>query len=245
MTTLNPSSSVSSHNASIEQLSSSTAASASSTSSSSSSITNSSNASAAASSTVNKFGMPRAHPAAKNVNNPVVFFDVTIGGHNAGRVIMELFADVCPKTAENFRQFCTGEYRKQDVPIGYKGAPLHRVIKDFMIQGGDFVKVRKTLILSVVHIATFFLSFFFFLLTHYSFVSNICRGMEQECAAFMEASGSPTKILLLSTRRLDFYLWQIRDRMLMGASFLLPVQSANGLTTSTSSLVRLLMVSDC
>lgn len=56
-------------------------------------------------------------------------------------MIMELYADVCPKTSENFRQFCTGEYRKDGVPIGYKGASFHRVIKDFMIQGGDFVRV--------------------------------------------------------------------------------------------------------
>jgi len=85
--------------------------------------------------------MPKpAHPDAKDPKNPVVFFDITIGGHNAGRVIMELYADVCPKTAENFRQFCTGEFRKQDIPLGFKGAPFHRVIKDFMIQGGDFLK---------------------------------------------------------------------------------------------------------
>jgi len=84
--------------------------------------------------------MPRAHPAASNPHNPVVFFDVTIGGHNAGRIVMELFADVTPKTAENFRQFCTGEYRKADVPLGYRGSPFHRVIKDFMLQGGDFLK---------------------------------------------------------------------------------------------------------
>lgn len=53
---------------------------------------------------------------------------------------LQLFADVVPKTAENFRQFCTGEYRKTDVPLGYKGSPMHRVIKDFMLQGGDFLK---------------------------------------------------------------------------------------------------------
>lgn len=56
-------------------------------------------------------------------------------------MILELFADVVPKTSENFRQFCTGENKKDGVPLGYKGANFHRVIKDFMIQGGDFVNV--------------------------------------------------------------------------------------------------------
>ena len=41
--------------------------------------------------------------------NPRVYFDITIGGQAAGRVVMELFADVTPKTAENFRALCTGE----------------------------------------------------------------------------------------------------------------------------------------
>ena len=69
----------------------------------------------------------------------MVFFDITIGGFPAGRIKMELFADVVPRTAENFRQFCTGEFRLSGRPIGFKGAPFHRVIKDFMIQGGDFM----------------------------------------------------------------------------------------------------------
>ncbi|XP_071805197.1 peptidyl-prolyl cis-trans isomerase H-like [Asterias amurensis] len=73
--------------------------------------------------------------------NPIVFFDVSVGGQDIGRMKMELFAHVVPKTAENFRQFCTGEYRdEKSTPIGYKGALFHRVIKDFMIQGGDFIK---------------------------------------------------------------------------------------------------------
>ena len=73
-------------------------------------------------------------------DNPVVFFDCTIGGHSAGRIVMELFAHVVPKTAENFRMFCTGELRRNNVPIGYKSATFHRIIKDFMVQGGDFLK---------------------------------------------------------------------------------------------------------
>jgi len=59
-----------------------------------------------------------------------------------GRIKFELFADSVPRTAENFRQFCTGEYKRDGVPIGFKGCTFHRVIKDFMIQGGDFVNVK-------------------------------------------------------------------------------------------------------
>ncbi|XP_077584211.1 peptidyl-prolyl cis-trans isomerase H [Stigmatopora nigra] len=86
---------------------------------------------------------------ATNPNNPIVFFDVTIGGQDVGRMKVELFADIVPKTAENFRQFCTGEFRRDGVPIGFKGCAFHRVIKDFMIQGGDFVNGDGTGICSI------------------------------------------------------------------------------------------------
>jgi peptidyl-prolyl isomerase H (cyclophilin H) len=69
-----------------------------------------------------------------------VFLDVAVGGVPVGRVKLELFKAQCPRTVENFRQFCTGEHRRSAQPVGYKGSRLHRVIKDFMIQGGDFVK---------------------------------------------------------------------------------------------------------
>uniref|UniRef100_A0A914E5G6 Peptidyl-prolyl cis-trans isomerase n=1 Tax=Acrobeloides nanus TaxID=290746 RepID=A0A914E5G6_9BILA len=75
----------------------------------------------------------------RHPDNPVVFFEMAAGGAPIGTIKMEIFADVVPKTAENFRQLCTGEYRKDGVPVGYKNSQFHRVIKDFMIQGGDFV----------------------------------------------------------------------------------------------------------
>jgi peptidyl-prolyl isomerase H (cyclophilin H) len=81
------------------------------------------------------------HKRAPVATNPIVFFDVSIGGAAVGRVTFELFADVAPRAAENFRQMCTGEFRSREgEPRGYKGATFHRVIPDFMIQGGDIVK---------------------------------------------------------------------------------------------------------
>ncbi|KAF9906846.1 Peptidyl-prolyl cis-trans isomerase D [Lobosporangium transversale] len=73
--------------------------------------------------------------------NPRTYFDITIGQEAVGRIVFELFADVVPKTAENFRALCTGEKgmgATTGKALTYKGAPFHRVIRDFMIQGGDF-----------------------------------------------------------------------------------------------------------
>ncbi|KAF7299900.1 Peptidyl-prolyl cis-trans isomerase [Mycena chlorophos] len=88
---------------------------------------------------------------------PVVFMDINIGETPAGRLKMELFSDIVPKTAENFRQLCTGEFRVNSRPQGYKNATFHRMyailsfflypgvltmlrVPKFMCQGGDFLK---------------------------------------------------------------------------------------------------------
>eukprot|EP00441_Pelagodinium_beii_P046593 CAMPEP_0197622950 /NCGR_PEP_ID=MMETSP1338-20131121/3054_1 /TAXON_ID=43686 ORGANISM="Pelagodinium beii, Strain RCC1491" /NCGR_SAMPLE_ID=MMETSP1338 /ASSEMBLY_ACC=CAM_ASM_000754 /LENGTH=172 /DNA_ID=CAMNT_0043192755 /DNA_START=68 /DNA_END=586 /DNA_ORIENTATION=- len=80
------------------------------------------------------------------MSNPKVFFDMTIGGSPAGRIVMELRADVAPKTAENFRALCTGEKGtgKMGKPLHFKGSSFHRVIPDFMCQGGDFTAGNGT-----------------------------------------------------------------------------------------------------
>jgi len=69
--------------------------------------------------------------------NPLVFLDVSIGDDHAGKMVFELFADVVPKTAENFRALCTGEKgvgKTTISPLYYRGTKFHKIMKGVMAQ---------------------------------------------------------------------------------------------------------------
>lgn len=84
---------------------------------------------------------PIAVPKEINPANPKVFLDIKIGENEPKRIELELFKDRVPKTAENFRALCTGDNEEK---LCYKNSIFHRVIKDFMLQGGDFENANGT-----------------------------------------------------------------------------------------------------
>lgn len=75
-----------------------------------------------------------------------VYMDISFGGEPVGRIVIGLFGGVVPKTAANFKALATGEFegKKLAPGVGYKGATFHRVLKDFVLQGGDFERGNGT-----------------------------------------------------------------------------------------------------
>ncbi|CAL5423640.1 unnamed protein product [Camellia sinensis] len=172
------------------------------------------------------------HQRPSNPKNPIVFFDITIGTIPAGRIKMELFSDIAPKSAENFRQFCTGEYRmpsnvKAGLPVGYKGCQFHRVIKDFMIQAGDFLKLEERQpknAASLEDSGTDLLKDFILDLGDGSGCVSI-YGSKFEDENFIAKHTGPGLLSMV----------QIVDQIQMDASSLSHVRSVTGLTTSMLS----------
>ncbi|XP_039637469.1 probable inactive peptidyl-prolyl cis-trans isomerase-like 6 isoform X2 [Perca fluviatilis] len=81
----------------------------------------------------------------RNTGHQFVFMDIEIAGEAVGRLLFELFSDVCPKTSENFKALCTGErgLSQSGFPLSYKGSVFHRVVPNGWVQGGDISPERR------------------------------------------------------------------------------------------------------
>lgn len=82
---------------------------------------------------------PQVMPYPPVSGSSVVFMDMTVEGDHAGRVTIELFTDIVPSSCENFRSLCTGERPFSACPLHYKGVPFHRIVSNFIVQGGDIL----------------------------------------------------------------------------------------------------------
>lgn len=83
----------------------------------------------------------------RSAASKLCFFDMSIGGQPAGKIKFKLYDDVVPKTCANFRALCEGSSKRRarrGQPLHYKGSIFHRVIKEFMLQGGDFTNFNGT-----------------------------------------------------------------------------------------------------
>lgn len=82
---------------------------------------------------LNNAAVLAAHPSSKP--NPLVYLDISVGQTYTGRLVVELFANVVPRTAHNFLRLC----RSSPEALSYKGSAFHRIVPRFLLQGGDIL----------------------------------------------------------------------------------------------------------